>query len=45
MSKILIEREAQGSYLIFIGTGLPETEIYADLETFNIQAAGARQGV
>ena len=45
MSKILIEREAQGSYLVFIGIGLPETEIRKDLETCNIQAAGARKGV
>ncbi len=37
-----LEREAQGSYLVFIGIGLPETEIRKDLETCNIQAAGAR---
>lgn len=40
-----LEREAQGSYLVFIGIGLPETEIRNDLETCNIQAAGARKGV
>ena len=43
--KILIERYARGSYLVFIGIGLPETEICKDLETFNIQVAGGRKGV
>ena len=37
-----VKREAQGSYLIFIGIGLPETEIRKDLEKCNIQSAGAR---
>ena len=40
-----LERDAQGSYLVFIGIGLPETEIRKDLETCNIQAAGAQKGV
>ncbi|MEC7219571.1 MAG: GTP-binding protein, partial [SAR324 cluster bacterium] len=40
-----LERDAQGSYLVFIGIGLPETEIRKDLETCNIQAAGARKGM
>ena len=40
-----LEREVQGSYLVFIGIGLPETEIRKDLETCNIQAAGTRKGV
>ena len=43
--KILIERYARGSYLVFIGIGLPETEICKDLETFNIPVAGVRKGV
>ena len=45
MFKILIEREAQCSYLVFIVIGLPETDIRMELETLNIQAAGARKGV
>ena len=40
-----LERDAQGSYLVFIGIGLPETEIRKDLETCNIQAAGVQKGV
>ena len=33
-----LERDAQGSYLVFIGIGLPETEIRKDLETcFRLQ--------
>ena len=39
-----LERDAQGSYLVFIGIGLPETEIRKDLETCNIQAAGVQKG-
>ena len=45
MFKILIEREAQCSYLAFIVIGLPETDIRVELETLNFQAAGARKDV
>ena len=38
-----LERGAQGSYLVFIGIRLPETEIRNDLERCKIQAAGARK--
>ena len=45
MFKIFIEREAQCSYLAFIVIGLPETDIRMELETLNIQAAGAQKNV
>ena len=40
MFKILIERGAQCSYLVFIVIGLPETDIRMELETLNFRLQG-----